>query len=1372
MSASFPPIPGFAGPLSLKAFLLEYFELQLTFAAPSPTPLSSSVTAARSIALPPNQSFLVIIYVVLSAPRPGPHTPAAPSALVPAEHAGAISAGFAARPHAVVAPTPFMPCGATRGKRSGTRAAGQASSCSSATAWLLYTNTARRPLTNTLLRHAWWAALAASLGPAAMGFMEMYCAVVVQLEAMAGGLQVLGPPLKHAAPDVLRPFARGGRCPPAGRPRPDALGLKRRRDACQGAAAQVLCRPRQRWKTEIMKTADAPALDRTASAPPSADAWTAALPRADAPRTRLYSVRAEECGGEQSQNADDAPDAPLPALYLEAHWLRRHPRSLHRVLQAALPAKSAYLRAVRHAAPAPAVAPHSSQPIEVPMRHTRYVFRWFDWRPPTGGSGAATNGHSRFDVALHLCRVLTCAVDQCSRLDLRGAALAHVGHLEAALHRQERGAEPWNVQRLAAPVGVVLSYLRTLLSTLRWSPSADTSADGAATAAADTLPFWGVDEAASERVLTALLAAVRGWLRAGRHAAYPVARFLDGVPVAQVPWLRGFYTARGSSPSSPSAARHARRARSQTQQRTWMQFALFLTQDVLPFLVRAAFSVTWGSKNAHELLFFPTLVWRRLVRRELRRTRAGSGQVVSAVPGIAAECGGDDAHDSRAQQQDEAWRAVRTARQVSRRGARATLATRSGKPSCLYAGIRFRPDRRKLRPIAVVRSASLRSLREVARGSPSPYSRAARVVRLLDRLGGGRDETAPALPPTTATMLRWVQTRRERLRRQYRRQRRVRTASAPHAPHKGAMQDALRCLVSGVEAQRVCDGQPRLSNLSHQDEYAELRSFTEDVRASLGGQGSQEAWVMGARGAGPSPHSPTLCAAGVTLVRCDASRCYDSLPQGRVMAAVAALVPHDTYRVLRFTVLQALEREDLHKCAGAAELPTHALFRRSCVSRTVPSADVDEGRLVRIPRGHIYWEEEEESGLERGDGRGTRSRATRGISGPAVRALLCEHVQHHLVALQTGSAGGSSQLLEQHRGILQGSPVAMLLCDHLFASVVDVALSQVLGEHVERSLLLRRVDDVLVATASPVAAQRCLRAMQRGWPSVGYVSNPSKLTVASGSGALVPWCGLLLHDTTLEVSVEWGRISALLTSLRVGDPRLIHRGDREPLYFTLRFLAVLRLRVAPTALCRRLNSKARQLQTFYEVGLLWSRVVLAKVQEALPAAHTRTPAALLCRPLAACIVRLWQLLRGHQRFLAARQSACDVTEAEVQACVVTALHRTLQAKLRRLVARTAVAVLHHGRRRDRARRGSDRASVNRRGRAARRRGRRQRKHVLGSLRSFWWRAAADVEAQWRRCLHAARGQSCETAAAVDIVELLTDAGPASMHASALHATQL
>lgn len=1204
-----------------------------------------------------------------------------------------------------------------------------------------------------------------------MAFVETYCPVVVQLEAMAGGVQVLGPPLRSNAVMPL-PLQWGGTHGVTGhRHRP--LGVQGRRRHREVASETRGGPPLKKLAADVV----VPRCSGTSKL------WLQALPSVDVPRSRLFQRPVCRASAQISTSNGRLEEGLLDAL-----WLRHHRHSLNRVVNGLMRRYGTGRKRRRETGESTEEklpSPRGGATNELNMRGDRAPLtsasptsvEWSCTSPNEEG-GPAVGGllsdaavisvfpwftfqstpalpeevGLQFNVLGHLKEVLETTLLQCSRVDLRGLAIRHTGYIEERWRRQQQGMEARDVQRLAAPTDVVVSYLRSVFSTLRWVFPAGRSPLASASS------FWGVDAESADRVLNAFCATLQTWLSAGRRAIFPVAHFLHGVPVGKIPWLAGFYTPQRRSNRGTSAK--PRRQRSITGQRLFMQYVLFITQHIIPFLIHKSYAVTWSSKNTHRLLFFPHQVWRRVVRREVRLL-----QGVRATPNAASTAGGL-CH-------------VGSVAAIRQRAVHSTLGTTIS-PSLLYAGVRFRPDGKKLRPIAVLRSASVRSLEGLACGAPGPDNDDLRLLCLLHRFGWLVD--APAAEEVFY-----------RLRNAgYRGRGQVPAQVSPTVPpettsqrgrfsHTAALRQALQCLMCGVEERRSTEGLTRLSNHCHLDEYSELLSFCLDARNQLSDESSA--------GCEMTDHHRLpgeQCFGGLqqrlTLVRSDASRCYDSLPQSVVMETVEKLVPYNTYHVLCFTAVFTTKYRggiDRHNttttatttsAAGVGGCPSSTPpFRGGCLrsrryTRMVPSQDVRSGALPRIPRGWVLWEE------------ATTASSLEEVSGSEVRAVLHEHLTNHLVVLDR-------KLHVQRCGILQGSPVAMLLCDELFTAV-DRTLSGVLCEHEERSLLLRRVDDVLVASMSPIAGQRCLGAMRRGWPEVGYTSHPLKMQLCSGEKRPIPWCGLLIDGSTMEVSVEWQRMVPLLPSLRVSDASAFYCGDAEPVLLTYRFFSVIQLRVPPTAVCGRMNSHRRVLQTFYEVCLIWARLVLDKVQEALPRVRWRT-VELLARPITACVHQLWRLQRRHHRFLRRHHSFCPVSMMEIQRCVLTALHRTLQTKLR--------GFLHRVRRiATRSSRDSWRQGPRRRCSASR--------SLSVDLLSFWWVVAAHVRRATSDSLVANTSETTEgraprshaltstTAATVRIptsfsapngedkvglgTALLREVGPNSLHHHAAVATRM
>ncbi|RNC60324.1 telomerase reverse transcriptase, partial [Trypanosoma cruzi] len=132
MSSTFPIVPGYDGPWSLKDFLQRYFFVRLRFEASPPTcfvpPNNERVLFVR-----PTGGFAVVMYASLSAPPPPPPPPA--PLLVTTGEGEFASKGHDLLPRA----TSLTPHG--------------------------------RPLTSSLLRFPFWNSLFTQLGPAAVSFI-------------------------------------------------------------------------------------------------------------------------------------------------------------------------------------------------------------------------------------------------------------------------------------------------------------------------------------------------------------------------------------------------------------------------------------------------------------------------------------------------------------------------------------------------------------------------------------------------------------------------------------------------------------------------------------------------------------------------------------------------------------------------------------------------------------------------------------------------------------------------------------------------------------------------------------------------------------------------------------------------------------------------------------------------------------------------------------------------------------------------------------------------------------------------------------------------------------------------------------------------
>lgn len=1259
MSTSLPSsVPGYDGPMTLTVFLQRCLGLRVHYVKDASAFLPSMTTASSASALGSDivylqstPDFAVVVYVAQHASAPPPRQ------VVPL----AGSSPFFLAASSLVPP--------------GLR------------------------LTRALLQHPSWGVLFAQLGPALTHYLFSHCAVLAQFEPRGGALFLFGRSLRVGVPPAVTPFRR----------RADSMLFTSRQ--------QTRKRPRSQADSASAPGArPAPRRPRV-GALSRAPSSLACIGQLDVPRTVLApagTAATRTTSTARAVSPSLSSDA-IPSYWIDLLWLQRHPVTLPRLArQHGVNSQHEQQATARNAGegkiggdddegrPLPILARSHSSVVVSDARLDR-LFPYSLSPKKTGSTSTTAHGlpslppplapieaSHDFSVREHLRNVVESALEQLSHADLRGAVLRHTHRTEEAVLTVPAGCLPPAESGVASKNGpssllsmsvssvVVSAYVCDVLSGLslpaegqnnrkRTAPRAEEEHGASTRRSSSHVPFWGVDGHSAGENMRAIRATVREWLDYGKRGSFPLSRFLHHVRVGQIPWLNGFYTKPADATSS--SARCARQQRSTVQQRVFLQWMFFVMEDVVPFLVHRSFHVTWSSRSPNQFVYIPLSVWRHVVRRELNTLVRSPTLLATAPPQ-----GGTREMEvtprvtvgtCRSHIQSATVRATVAAAltRVYTGGLvwRKSIALPSNAHSVLYAAIRFLPDKGKLRPIAVMRCGSAAGVARMARGRvrmPSPPFPLA-----LEGLLKMHEVTRWLLSSTSLSASvaaegeapKWVCVSLPATPSPLRR-----GAPSVKAPDGSPLRQALRCLVCGV--QELCStlGLHKVSNASHQDEYVEVRRFAEECRRVCGGQAVQEERIA----------FPSL---GVSLVRGDATRCYDRLPQEAVLRVVERLVHHDWYYTVHFTALKGttltapLSAHDhgLHRpdCSAAPHAPSDAggcHLTHHTWSTTVSDAEYHRGVLPHLPAGWIVWEETgqhnargQRTGRARTTPSGRSSPADDAISGAEVRAVLRHHLAEHLVVVQ-------GKLFVQHTGIVQGSPVAMLLCDVLLHTTVESALGQLLAEHEEPALLLRRVDDVLVASLSPVAGRRCWQAMREGWPEVGYVCQPAKLCLCEGTGA-VSWCGLLIDADTMEVGVEWARLQPLLHGLSATGKR----SDLEVLWGTERLLNMVRLRTPATVFCRRLNSFGRVVQTVYEVGLLWSRFVLHQTQHVLPYCHPRVR--LLTRPLGFCVARLQRLLRRHRSTLASHSSFCDLTPADVELCVVVALHRTLQSKLRFLL---------------------------------------------------------------------------------------------------------
>ena len=941
--------------------------------------------------------------------------------------------------------------------------------------------------------------------------------------------------------------------------------------------------------------------------------------------TAMFGIALVDAQWRDLHSPPGAP--PLPSSSNPREALRARMRLYHLLgLQHSFPASEVWHNCI----PSPIAAVMVPQPVSNKMN---------------GGPQASTR-------AMVLQSVLDQAMCQLIRINLRGAAIRH-------LHSPTR-LQPKTVDDAAVPVSSVVNFLRTLLSGFVYDGSlvgsgAGNELENTATTIPHSTPpqnFWGGSDN-FEKIAEGL----RRWLEfgipergsGGGASIFMSMHMISGVSVKIVPWLKGVCA------SNP-------KQRSHQQQHTLAAFAFFLVTRVVVPILRTQLHFTHSPRNPTILLIFLRESWNALEKAET--TRLYGLQITQRTLGRSSSHPHPQVDAESAEHRDtqipqvvglrtitkrDVWRKKDSVEAPLGRAQHRSTAQRQRHRNVLYARIRLLPDGAKMRPIASIRRATASYLAWFVRRQHNPLRRnsgTAAPPAASDGVSGCNVLVSRVQPPLPSGLL------------------------LGRAPNVGILRDALACFRAGDAARRQHLCLPAATNHTRasQHEYSELRAFFAQIRllreqqdqeksppkeGSGNPEHQQQKQGVSQQSATTTTHSSFLHNAAevpasfVHIIKADAIRCYDSLPQDRVKQCVLETVPHAYYLRIPFWVASP-SRTTSSSSSCSFE------YRRHPRPRLVVMADEDfsNGLLRGIPMGHIYeepaahhprrsprWDVSPISDLSAqvtiDDGPFASYRPTMAaaasvcqrpyerLSGDVIRAALLSHTTQHLVSLRGG-------LYKQSIGILQGSPVALAICDGMYREV-DERVCEVLASYAgasDRGLLLRRVDDVLVGCTSQACAEEIVALLREGAPSVGFRCSEAKLVHAAvahfgppvgsefarhsereggddddvnnnacngcTSGSLtVPWCGLVVDLQRLEVGVDWGRLLGSRGHLLRRYSPLGAR--RDVVAATHKVLSMLQVRLPAAVLCGQMNSALRVLRTFCEACCVWAEVLFGEL---------------------------------------------------------------------------------------------------------------------------------------------------------------------------------
>lgn len=1262
MPSTLPVVDGFHEPLSLREFIRQYFAIHMISRSRCPSSVADAAvlngnqtSCPRRIVAVPAAPYASFVYVSLGAPPPPPIV------------MGSTDMGDDAVPFENVKHRPTI----------------HVSSIVSP----------HQPLAGKCLKHELWLLLFDVLGPRGTGFMLAHCAVVAQFAPEGGGLHIMGRSLSHMCMPSTAPHERKRpRCSMMhpGWAAPTEIGNKRRRmEVVQrsfafrrrrvsmlGLPTQNVSRIPLLWASGgglPIEASDADEFDalRRAASSPSGNR-TVASHLIDIAVAKVEDAR-RNLAHQQAQGAQPIEDTlkqaggfqGLTDDHIVFQIVHQHIRKL-----------------LVHQDDTATTAGH-------PLSIIDSIF------PATIGQRGPSMGTEQHQqerpkkLLLFLVDLIASVVAQTALSNVRGASLACGGGGDA--HSPVNGGQLQRLQpisiRSRASVAIVVRFLRRILSSFRWPiGGGETLSERQGVAAANQrfLSFWdrsvcstrrrggaantkrnrsrrsrrsrraqrfqhqcrqsanhamlclrqgNVHEASavtnsSLAPLDALLLAIGQWLMFGRRGHFPLHLFADRVRVNQVPWLsRCQVRPLKKNCHDPKAVGVRNHTRGAHQQRMWLEFCKFFMEGPVPFLVRSAFRATWSPKAPTSILYFHRNLFARWEGQELDRVRAAQ------LP----RCTGARAAASALQSIPMELAVVSRRSDVRLRALRSPLR----RMEQLYSFHRMLPDGKKLRPVATIRYGTVGGLQSFARKwqrrRATKNQQRFRTVDAACRRRAARASSSYALPP-----------------------------------NRSILRDCLSVLSAGARERQRGLGYCLVSHRRHEEEYAAWRAFVGSCRAMC--RRSPE------HACNEQEESPTV---EIFVVRGDASRCFDRLPQDALVHAINTLVPHATYYRLMFSAI-------VPTVPGDYSLKIDATRMRRIQWTTVSTgADYGEGIVRDIPVGWIVSEDaapllSQES-----------SNAVERLDGAYLRQVLRQHVEHHYAVV-------CGRLYEQRRGITQGSAVATILCDALLTDSVDRDLTIVLEHFDAVSTLMRRVDDVLVATTSRHASDACDAAVRCGWASEsGYVRNSDKSHVVSSNGPVVwkhdvdstspaggpapssssssscssgllppltNWCGLIWNLKTLEFSIDWSRLlgDRALHACRL-RPSLRPRTESDVILSALRVVGVLQIRTPLTLFCNFLNSRQRVLQTVCEMCLTFADSFVAKLVECAP--FLRPHPRCLLRPLAVASSAFTRHLQKRDGELRDRGGKCAVSANELRFILVVAVLQTMHARRSHFLAK-------------------------------------------------------------------------------------------------------
>jgi telomerase reverse transcriptase len=233
------------------------------------------------------------------------------------------------------------------------------------------------------------------------------------------------------------------------------------------------------------------------------------------------------------------------------------------------------------------------------------------------------------------------------------------------------------------------------------------------------------------------------------------------------------------------------------------------------------------------------------------------------------------------------------------------------------------------------------------------------------------------------------------------------------------------------------------------------------------------------------------------FVKVDIQSCFDSMPQGKLLEDVTAIVDNVSYRAGKYAETKVAGYKMVRTLFAGIARPAdeHAVFSELAAAGI---ASTKKGRVFSEVGFQKIWGKHQLLGLIR------------------------EHLQNNIVKI-------GKKHFRQKEGIPQGSVLSSLLCSLFYTGFEQDSLPFL---NAQNSLLVRLIDDFLLISTDKTSAQQFLTTMVQGNEAYGIAVNPQKTLVnfeaTAGQHKIprcqqhdsFPYCGLKINTQTLQISKD------------------------------------------------------------------------------------------------------------------------------------------------------------------------------------------------------------------------------------------------------------